>query len=626
MKWLRILYKKTISDLSIFNKIFYGVLIIVILIIGSSSFSSSLYSRNLYETQATSNAARLVDNINTGFEDNLDQVDRIIQSIYAESDYADSTNSLKKVLSTKSFSSDNEEYKELKVVQNFFQRLMYLRKDFNSIFLYTSPDKIFSYALGGTNKLDYDPTTENWYKDTVAADGHTLIFEPHKPYQLNYNKEVISYSRLLKNIDVINHEPYGVILIDFSMNAISSIVDKVKLSETTGVLFLDGKGKTLYTKNLVYEPKDIARMEQKMLQHADNGKFTEILAKEKYLVSFSTSKVMGWKLLTFTPYSEITQVANKLLFYELGIGVVALLFTIGIAYGFSRLMFKPIHKLKKGISNVKVGNFDFQLESTSNDELGQLVISFNIMVYTIKTLILEKYEEQLARKDAEFKYLQAQINPHFIYNTLQIISSMAVVYKVPDINKVSKSLARIMRYSLSATNKAIGIKDEMEVLICYLDIQKLRFSEFLNYHMDIDDEVYEYSIIKLVLQPIVENAVSHGIEPKGTNGIITIKGKLEGNRIRIVIEDNGAGMDKTTIEKLLHIIHSENEHEVRDKPEDGHNNIGLRNINQRLKLIYGAEFGIDIESIQGQWTRVSLVIPTQKLDVYKRIEGGDSRD
>ncbi|MBD0380911.1 cache domain-containing sensor histidine kinase [Paenibacillus sedimenti] len=621
MRGLHKLYKKAVSDLSIFNKIFYGVLAIVILIIAGSSFFSNLYSRNLYETQATNNAVRLVDNINTGFEDNLDQVDRIIQSIYAESDYADSNNSIKQVLSTKTFASISDEYNALKVVQNFFQRLMFLRKDFNSIYIYNSKDKFFSYALNGTNKLDYDPTGESWYKETVAADGRTIISAPHKPYQLNYNKEVISYSRLLKNMDQINREPYGVILIDLSIDSLNSIVDKVNLGETTGVLFLDGKGKAIYADNMKVEDKDIAVIEQEITQHAATGKFTAILSNKKYLISFSTSMVTGWKLLTFTPYTEITKVANQLVLFDLLLGLVALLFAVGIAYAFSKLMFKPIHKLKKGINNVKVGNFDFELEYASNDELGQLVRSFNTMVFTIKTLILEKYEEKLARKDAEFKYLQAQINPHFIYNTLQIISSMAVVHKVPEINTASKSLARIMRYSLNAKNKLTIIKDEMEVLVCYLDIQKLRFREFLNYEIEMDEEVKEHRILKLILQPVVENAVSHGIEPKGANGIIKISGKLEGQKIRIIIEDNGVGIAKDEIDKLLQIINSADEIEDTPYPGDGHNSIGLRNINQRMKLIYGQEYGIDIESIQGAGTRVIISIPVQKLTAANSTEG-----
>lgn len=614
-------YKHTVSDLSIFNKIFYGVLIIVFLIIGSFSFFSNLYSRNVYESQAANAAARLVANINNGFEDNLDQVDRIIQSIYAETDYADSTNSLTHVLSTKSFASINEEYKELKVVQNFFQRLMYLRKDFNSIYIYNSPQKNFSYALGGTNKLDYDPTGERWYQETVASDGRTLISTPHKPYQLNYNQEVISYSRLLHNIDANTHEPYGVILIDLSMDSITSIVQKVNLSETTGVLFFDSKGKPIYSNHLKYNEKDIINIEKKMIDNEAKGKFTASLAGQKYLVSFSTSKVMGWKLLTFTPYYELLKGANRLLYIELTLGVIALLFAVSIAFAFSRLMFKPLYKLKKGINNVKIGNFDFQLEMTSNDELGQLVGSFNSMVYTIKTLILEKYEEQLARKDAEFKYLQAQINPHFIYNTLQIISSMAVVYKVPDINTVAKSLARMMRYSLSSNSKEMSIQAEMDVLVCYLEIQKLRFREFLNYQIQMDEQIYSNSILKLVLQPIVENAVTHGIEQKGSDGMITITGRLENQQIKIEIEDNGAGISQADIERLLENIHAIVESDSSPFIENDYTNIGLRNINQRLKLIYGPAYGLNIESSFGEWTRVSIVIPINKMSSQNQLEG-----
>ena len=611
MLWLRKLYKQTVSDLSIFNKIFYGVLLIVMLVIVGSSFFSYLYSRNIYETEAMNNAARLVDNINIGFADNLDQVDRIIQSIYAESDYADSNNSIKQVLSTPSFASISDQFNALKVIQNFYQRLMFLRKDFNSIYIYNSKEKNFSYALNGTNKLDYDPTGESWFKETVAADGKTIISAPHRPYQLSYTKDVISYSRLLKNIDQANGEPYGVILLDLSIDFLNTIVEKVKLSETTGVLFVLKTGKPIYTNNLKYNDNELDEIINKRVINAFEGKFTANLAGKKYLISFSTSQVMGWKLMTFTPYSEIAKGANKLLVFYVLLGIVALLFTIFLAYAFSKLMFKPIQKLKKGIQNVKIGNFDFQLMHGSNDELGQLVMSFNTMVFTIKTLILEKYEEKIARKDAEFKYLQAQINPHFIYNTLQIISSMAIVHQVPEINTAAKSLARIMRSSLNTKNKSIAIKEEMDVLICYLEIQKLRFREFLTYEIDVADEVYQYSILKLLLQPVVENAVSHGIEPKGVNGVIRITGRCIGNKLRIEIIDNGVGMSAMETEKLVQIINSPDENEASFNSENGNHTIGLRNINQRMKLIYGVEYGIEIESLLGEWTRVIIHLPTR---------------
>ncbi|MFC3802863.1 sensor histidine kinase [Cohnella sp. GCM10012308] len=605
----RRLYKRMIADISIFNKIFYGILIIVVVVLAVSGFFSFSYSRGIYEREAASSAARLVDNINTGFEDNLDQVDRIIQSIYAETDYADSNNTLKKVLATPSFAGYGEELNAIKVVGNFFQRLMYLRKDFNSIYLYATPEKSFSYALFGTNKLAYDPTGEDWYRQTVAADGKTSIFAPHRPYQLNYDKPVISYSRLLKNIDTRNAAPYGVILIDLSMDSLSSLVDKVNLGAETGVLFLDDAGRSIYTTHPSYEEEALGKIDRAKLAGSTEGKLTLTLAGAKYLVSYRTSEITGWKLLTFTPFAAIEKGSDRLLIFTLMLGIVALLFTALLTYGFSRLLFKPILKLQRGMGKVKLGQFDFQLAHGANDELGQLVGSFNTMVATIKSLITEKYEERLARREAEYRFLQAQINPHFIYNTLQIISSMAVVHKVPHINTAAKSLARMMRYSISERTGPVAVKDELDAVTGYLDIQKLRFGELLDYETAIDDALRNAPMMKLVMQPIAENAVSHGIEPTGRRGVIRISGRQNGDRLRIEIRDDGAGMPPERVAELTRRLDAPDVGEDANEADRLHTNVGLRNIHRRIKLFYGESYGISIESEPGAWTVVAVEWP-----------------
>jgi two-component system, sensor histidine kinase YesM len=607
--------KKHIADLSIFNKLFYGIIVIVFIIIMISSVISFLYLHNQQENTVMNNAARLVNNINADFKDNLDQVDRIIMSIYADTSGTESNPGMQEVLATGEYTSISDEYIALKVTRDFFQRLIFLRKDFNSIYIYVSKSKTFSYSVNGINKLGYDPAGEAWFKDTIAANGKTVIFAPHQPYQLDYNKEVLSFSRLLKSVtNAKKNEPEVVVLIDLTTDVINSIVDRVNLGSNTGVLFLDKYGRIIYRRNTAFVYEDIGSELIKNIAGNSDGKFSTYISGEKFLVAFNTSTITGWKLLTLTPYSVVAKDDRKLVLFYALLLLVALVITIFIAYIFSRIIYKPIKRLQTGMSSVKDGNFDVRLDKPSNDELGQLIGSFNSMISTIKTLIVEKYGEKLARNNAEFKYLQAQINPHFIYNTLQIISSMAVVKKVPEINNVSKGLAKMLRYSVNTRSKFTAIGDELENLTCYLEIQKLRFKEFLNYEISIDEEVYSYGIVKLVLQPIVENAITHGIEPKGENGIIKIKAGCENNDIFIQVMDNGVGMTETEIEKLLEDINIAEEGLMEPSPTNDSSNIGLRNINIRIKLIYGPDYGLQLESIKQEWTRVTVRIPAKRIE------------
>jgi two-component system sensor histidine kinase YesM len=206
------------------------------------------------------------------------------------------------------------------------------------------------------------------------------------------------------------------------------------------------------------------------------------------------------------------------------------------------------------------------------------------------------------------------MNPHFIHNTLQMISGMAVVNKVPEINSVTKSLGKMIRYSINMSSSTVSIQDEIENVTHYLEIQKLRFREFFNYEIYVEEDVFQYEIIKLTLQPIVENAIIHGIEPKGESGRVRISGQCINDLITIEILDNGVGLTVDEVARLFQVI--DNQEEMEQLPalsETTHNSIGLRNINQRIKLIFGPEYGLTIDSVKNEWTRVIVKIPARPL-------------
>ncbi|MBW5448564.1 HAMP domain-containing protein [Cohnella sp. CFH 77786] len=601
-----------VFELSLFNKLFYGIILIVLFVLVMSSFASYSYSRKTYEKQAIENAERLVNGFNAGFEEYLDSVDRIIMSIYADVDASGSGSgtTLKEVLSTKTYASLADEYRGLQAANAFFQRLMNLRKDFNSLYLYVSPDKQFSYSVYGANKLSYDPTSEDWYRKTVKANGSTVISGPHLPYQLKYDKPVISFSRLLKRFDTGLNQAYGVILMDFSMDSVKSIVNRADIGESTGIVLLDETGRIAYTDHGSFQAADFEPGLLTRVSREQEGKYLATVRGTKYWIAYRTIEVTGWKSMTLTPYSEIQREGNRLLLFDLALAMAALLFTVLVTYAFTMFIFKPVRALKYGIVQVRQGNFDFELQTRSQDELGLLVLSFNRMVSTIRTLIREKYEERLARQNAEFKYLQTQMNPHFMYNTLQIINGMAIVKDVPDISKVSSSLAKMLRYSLNMDQGSVTLREEIENVKWYLDIQKTRFHEYFDYEIFVEEDVYDCPVIKLILQPIVENAFVHGIEPKGENGKIRITAGRKEGILRIEVIDNGAGMGPAELERLRSAIDGSGAADG-ETPEGGHNRIGLKNIQNRLRLKYGPAYGLKLDSVRNEWMRVIVEIPAE---------------
>ena len=228
------------------------------------------------------------------------------------------------------------------------------------------------------------------------------------------------------------------------------------------------------------------------------------------------------------------------------------------------------------------------------------------MVYQNHILVNEVYKKDLEKKSAEIKVLQAQINPHFLYNALDTANWMAFKYNAKDIMKFLKMLSNFYRLSLSMGKSVVSISKEIEHVKSYLDIQKIKANDEIEAIYKISSEILNYSIPKLILQPIVENAIIHGTqEVDDRKGLIEIKGSLENSIIKLTIRDNGMGMDPEKLKEILTKIHIDN---------DISGSYGLRNVNQRIRHYFGDEYGINIYSEYGQGSVVEILFPAKDLD------------
>jgi two-component system sensor histidine kinase YesM len=241
------------------------------------------------------------------------------------------------------------------------------------------------------------------------------------------------------------------------------------------------------------------------------------------------------------------------------------------------------------------------------DEITELGLSFNSMVGKIRELLDAKVKEQENLKKAELRALQAQVNPHFLYNTLDTIIWMAEANRTAQVVDLVRALSRFFRTTLSKGKDWITVREEIDHVASYLAIQKMRYRDILDYAIDMPDDVYDGRMLKLTLQPLVENALYHGIKNKRSGGSITVRGRaLAGGRLLLEVEDNGIGI---TREKLA-LLRAQLDGGLgaATASEIGY---GLNNVNQRIKLYYGQEYGLAIESEHLHGTRVSLLIPLQ---------------
>jgi two-component system sensor histidine kinase YesM len=242
-------------------------------------------------------------------------------------------------------------------------------------------------------------------------------------------------------------------------------------------------------------------------------------------------------------------------------------------------------------------------------------MSFNIMVGKIKDLLDAKIKEHENLKKAELRALQAQINPHFLYNTLDAIIWMAETRKIDNVVELVHKLSCFFRITLSEGKDWITVRDEIEHVVSYLAIQKMRYRDILDYRIDVPDSMHDGQVLKLTLQPLVENALYHGIKNKRRGGTIVVRGRqIEGDLLQISIEDDGIGMTRERLGEIRALLDADAGDEV-----TGESGYGISNVNQRIKLYYGQAYGLTIESEYMQGTTVSVVIPLQRAPAFREV-------
>ena len=391
----------------------------------------------------------------------------------------------------------------------------------------------------------------------------------------------------------------GVMVIELDPDMFSNLLlGNQGLFQYQYLLILDQKGQVICS-----NPKINNGWQEEINDRFERGirRFELVWNGKKYYVCGQYNGITGWKSYSAIPFEGLFPQAGDL---NKAIWLVGTVSTLAIAAVIVLLVYTmagPIKGLSRAMGQVQKGDFTVRVPNKRKDEIGELTESFNYMLEEINTLIRQVYQEKIAQKNAEVQALQAQINPHFLYNTLDSVNWMLIDRGEYDISDIILSLASLMRYSIEDENAFVTLEKEIGYVMCYLKIQKNRLEERLEYSLEAEEELMAVQVPKLILQPIVENAITHGIEPRKQKGNISITIKDIGDEVVISVEDNGMGM---TSGQLSHI-----RDEMPDIEKEGHTGIGIRNVDRRIRLHYGEPYGIVIESTYGKGTIVGLRIP-----------------
>lgn len=394
----------------------------------------------------------------------------------------------------------------------------------------------------------------------------------------------------------------GILIIEINPEIFRSLLLSNQSLPSSQYTFIVDKNGQLICTNRKVQPMWLEEIE-KTFQNGERN-FVLEWEKEKYYVFGQYNGLTGWKTYSVVAVEEIFPQADQLRRTIAMIVLVTVLAALLLVALISYSVTIPIGKLSNAMRLVEQENFDVEIPNERKDEIGRLITSFNYMVGKIRQLIFDVYQEKIEQKNAEIRALQAQINPHFLYNTLDSINWMLIDQGELEISEVVISLGEILRYAIGGKERLVPLRREVRYIESYLCIQKNRLEDRLKYQLEFEEETLDFLVPKLILQPIIENAIMHGIEPMKKDGRILVEASMEDSvedtlrekTLVVRISDNGKGMNEEELEALEEKIAGENNGA----------NIGMRNIRRRIELTYGQEHAMEIQTVPGKGTTVIL--------------------
>lgn len=457
-----------------------------------------------------------------------------------------------------------------------------------------------------------DLSTQQWYQSAISSGKNSVVTSSHVQHVIkNERPWVITLSRSIED-GIGGSKEKGVVFIDLNYSAISELCDQNSIGEKSYIYILNQDG------NIVYHPQQQQLYNELQTENIDivldaDPQGEPVISgsgNDSRVYTFAKSEKTGWMVVGCMNMNELTRSSRQGQFIYVMTAVILIIIALLFSNHISRAISRPIQKLRDSMAKVQEGDFSATvMEVPEQNEIGSLTRSFNVMIHQIEELMKQNRIEQEQKRKSELKALQSQINPHFLYNTLDSIIWMAEGKKNEEVVLMTSSLAKFLRQSISNEDQQVSIGQEVEYARSYLTIQKMRYKNKLEYEIYLEASIKSCQIVKLVLQPIIENAIYHGIKYKEGMGMVTVRGYEKDGCVVLEVADNGVGMDEET---LKHIFE-------RHKVNYRSNGVGVYNVQKRLKLYYGNDYGITYESEKGMGTKAVITIPKVQEGSHEKV-------
>lgn len=501
------------------------------------------------------------------------------------------------------FNSTNDYTLQFKsLIKRTLSQIISYKKRIQSIFVYNTKGSGDFISANGIVDSHYNPKNNKWFSDIISKKGSLGIIDtfssPNITDSRNNPLYVFSVARAI--MIVSPQKAVGVVVVNTKMEFLLDMLKKSVITPTQRII-ITGSDQNIICDTITSNITKKLESGISTVTKPSSGTLKDTKINQvSYMINWYTSEKTGWKIINLIPLNELNESIDNTrkttTIFTLIIIVISSLMAIII----SRQIVNPLKKLVTMFKLVENGDFNIYLKTKNHDETRILTKSFNTMTSKLKKLINEVYLEKMREKELELQMLQNQINPHFLYNTLESISMNAEINDDESTSEMTITLGKILRYSISRSDANVTVAEELSNLKDYIKLQNPRSGGIYDIEVNVDESIYHCIIIKIILQPIVENAIFHGMDSIRSGGLIIVRGYRDQDHLIFEIKDNGSGMTDEQVRKINDYINGFN---------DSFKSIGLINVNKRIKLHYGDVYGITISSNQSFGTFIRITVP-----------------
>ncbi|GGO01749.1 sensor histidine kinase [Saccharibacillus kuerlensis] len=596
------------------NKLFLVMVTLSIVPIIIVTFYSYRSYTQLVNRQTSLVASTTIGNAAERIDEVLANIDRISLTIQQQSSSATAYSTVSDEL--KRLSSTDDPYERFLIrskLKLIFENILLSYDYVNGIYIFAPDGNSISY--GGTSDLKYGyvPIHDDWYKKTLENRGQMVVGSPGvKPFIINA-KPSISFSRAL--YDLNTQQFLGVFMIDCSTEIFNELKPEI-IPAMTRLYLIDETNAIIYDNTEdtegEYLPSTLASTLAQLPDSETSDFRTETMnVIDESLIVAQTLPSYNWRIVASISLSGLYDqygISQKLIGY---ISLTCALIFLLLSIAFSTWITNPISRLVTIMRSSPSRLGTTGISSGRRDEIGVLYAEYDKMLKDIDLFVKERYQNRILTLDAQMKALEAQINSHFLFNTLESINSIAEIEEVESIAVMTKALGDMFRYSIRTDSERVYTREELKHVSDYMAIQQIRYGDKIGFHTEIDPEVMDMKILKLILQPLIENAIYHGLEGKKGGGSVTIRGYIDRSTHLLYFEvcDNGKGMSEARLQEIRTLL--EQPPEFLGIGQRTSQSIGIKNVHSRIALYYGEAFGLTLSSMENEGTSIRLTLPIE---------------